>query len=162
MEETRKSEQASGRGESLEHVELRFKRWRESRQRGEHIPPALWAAAVAVAKEHGLHRIAHELRVDYDGLKRRLERVGGAASSGMLDTRFVELSGNGLAGLDGLCGAFWSAPGSSSRRTCASWWRSSRLTFAPASMGWWPPAGSAWRPTPSAAGCSSFAIAPAP
>ena len=49
MEETRKSEQASGRGESLEHVELRFKRWRESRQRGEHIPPALWAAAVAVA-----------------------------------------------------------------------------------------------------------------
>ena len=88
----------------------RFKRWRESRQRGEHIPPALWAAAVAVAKEHGLHRIAHELRVDYDGLKRRLERAGGAASSGMLDTRFVELSGNGLAGLAGLCGAFWSAP----------------------------------------------------
>ena len=139
MEETRKSEQASGRGESLEHVELRFKRWRESRQRGEHIPPALWAAAVAVAKEHGLYRVAHELRVDFDGLKRRVEHAGGTAPRGGIDPRFVELfataaptaaglrecvvelenargakmrvelSGNGLAGLAGLCSTFWSA-----------------------------------------------------
>ena len=64
MEETRKIEQASGHGESLEQVEQRFRRWREGRQRDERIPPALWAAAVDVAKEHGLHRIAHELHVE--------------------------------------------------------------------------------------------------
>ena len=139
MEETRKIEQASGHGESLEQVEQRFRRWREGRQRGERIPPALWAAAVDVAKEHGLHRIAHELHVDYDGLKRRVERAGDTAPRGKLDTQFVELfapaapaagglrecvvelenargakmrvelNGHGLAGLAGLCSAFWGA-----------------------------------------------------
>jgi hypothetical protein len=121
-------------------VAQRFQHWREGRKRGEHIPSALWAAAVSVAKQHGLHRIAHELRVDYDGLKRRVEHPGGAMPRGELDTQFVELfapaapaaaaglrecvvelenargskmrvelNGNGLAGLAGLCGAFWSA-----------------------------------------------------
>jgi hypothetical protein len=139
MNETTKVEQARGRGESLEQIERRFRRWRESRKRGEHIPVALWAAAVGLTKEHGLHRIAQELRVDYDGLKKRLEHAGGAARAGEVDTRFVELfaapastaagvcecavelentrgakmrvelNGNGLGGLAGLCSAFWSA-----------------------------------------------------
>ena len=139
MDEMVKVEQARGHGESLEKIEQRFRRWRERRKRGEHIPPALWAAAVGVAKEHGPHRIAHELRVDYDGLKKRLERAGGKAHAGKVDTQFVELlaasaataagmrecvvelenargakmcvalNGNGLAGLAGVCSAFWSA-----------------------------------------------------
>lgn len=139
MNETTKVEQARGRGESLERIERRFRRWRESRKRGERIPVALWAAAVGLTKEHGLHRIAQELRVDYDGLKKRLEHAGGAARAGNVDTRFVELmvspapaaaslcecalelqnargakmrvelNGNGLAGLAGLCSALWSA-----------------------------------------------------
>jgi hypothetical protein len=92
-----------------------------------------------MAEVHGLHRIAQELRVDYDGLKKRLEHPGGAARVGKLDTEFVELfavpgstalgvcecavelenargakmrlalNGNGLAGLAGVCSAFWSA-----------------------------------------------------
>ena len=139
MDESAKVEQARGRGESLEQVAQRFKRWRETRVRGEHIPPALWSAAVGMAKEHGLYRIGHELRVDHDGLKKHLERAGGVARSGKVDSRFVELfaapaptaagmrecvvelenargakmrvelNGNGLAGLAGLCAAFWSA-----------------------------------------------------
>jgi hypothetical protein len=139
MEEMRQFEQASGHGESLEQVEQRFLRWRESRKRGEHIPPALWAAAVSVAGEHGLHRVAHELRVDYDGLKRRFDRAGDTAPRGTVDAQFVELfarsapataglrecvvelenargakmrvelNGNGLVGLAGLCSAFWGA-----------------------------------------------------
>ena len=144
MERTRKCEQASVHGQSLQQVELRFKRWRENRRRGEHIPPALWAAAVGLAKGHGLDRVAHQLRVDHDGLKKRLERSAGVAEhahaarrSTALAPRFVELfspavpavtglrecvvemenargskmrvalNGNGLAGLAGLCNAFW-------------------------------------------------------
>ena len=139
MNEIAQVEQARGRGEKLEQIERRFRRWREGRKRGERIPVALWSAAVGLAQEHGLHRIALELRVDYDGLKKRLERAGGAARGGQVDTRFVELiaapaaiaagrcecavelenargakmrvelNGDGLAGLAGVCNAFWSA-----------------------------------------------------
>jgi hypothetical protein len=83
--------QAQGRGESLEQVKERFRRWREVRRGGEHVPPALWAAAVELATAHGLQRIADELRVNRDGLSRRVERAGGEAQAGAADTEFVEL-----------------------------------------------------------------------
>ena len=73
MDETAKVEHAR-HGESLEQVGARFKRWRERRVRGEHIPAVLWAAAVGMARRHGVHHVAGVLRVDQDGLKRRLER----------------------------------------------------------------------------------------
>ena len=140
MNEIAQVEQARGRGERLEQIERRFRRWREGRKRGERIPVALWSAAVDLAQEHGPHRIALELRVDYAGLKRRLERAEGAARGGQVETRFVELiaapasitmgrcecavelengrgekmrvelNGDGLAGLSALCGAFLGAP----------------------------------------------------
>lgn len=127
-------------GESLEQVEQRFERWRETRARGEHIPAVLWAAAVGLAKRHGMYRVACVLRVDQDRLKRRLERAGGESQAGKVATRFVELlvspapaaaslcecavelenargakmrvelNGNGLAGLAGLCSTFWGTP----------------------------------------------------
>ena len=137
MAERAKFEQAR-HGESLEQVEERFERWRETRARGEHIPAVLWAAAVDLANQHGMYRVACVLRVDQDRLKRRLERAGGEAQAGKVATRFVELlvsptpaaarlcecavelenargakmrvelNGNGLAGLAGLCSTFWS------------------------------------------------------
>jgi hypothetical protein len=76
--------------ESLEQVEQRFVRWRASRKRGERIPQALWCAAVALAREHGLEQIAQELRVNCDGLKRRLDAAE-AARAGASATKFVEL-----------------------------------------------------------------------
>ena len=140
MDERAKVEQAR-HGESLEQVGERFKRWRDARARGEHIPAVLWAATVGMARQHGLHRVAHDLHVDYNRLKKRLERAGGAAQGSKVSTRFVELTvspamqpaaqslcecavelenargakmrvelnGNGLAGLAGLCSTFWSA-----------------------------------------------------
>ena len=139
MDERAKVGQARVPGESLEQIGERFKRWRETRVRGEHIPQVLWAAAVGMAREHGLHRVVCELRVDRDRLKKRLEHDGGAAQPGKSGTRFVELmvspapgvpslcecavelengrgakmrvelNGNGIAGLAGLCSAFWGA-----------------------------------------------------
>ena len=139
MEQIAKAEPAKRQGESLEQVAERFRHWRETRIRGAHIPQGLWAAAVGMAREHGLHRVVCELRVDRDRLKKRLEHDGGAAQPGKSGTRFVELmvspapgvpslcecavelengrgakmrvelNGNGIAGLAGLCSAFWGA-----------------------------------------------------
>jgi hypothetical protein len=127
-------------GESLEQVRARFKRWRETRGRGEHVPRELWAAAVGVAGVHGLHVTARELQLDYGGLKRR-QQAGGSLQAARKEIQFVEwtvapadepgdqlrsecviemasrrgakmrveLNGLGLAGLAGLCSAFWSA-----------------------------------------------------
>ncbi len=139
MTTTTKLSQA-GHGESLDQVRRRFMRWRETRVRGKHIPAVLWAAAVKLAVEHGLDRVAQELHVDYDGLKKRLGQAGGAIQTHQGGTQFVELTfepvpqagiqsgcecaielenvrgakmrielnGNGLIGLAGLCSAFWS------------------------------------------------------
>ena len=137
MDETVEIEQAVGPGESLAQVEEQFRRWRESRKAGGRIPPQLWAAAVEMARVHGLHRISKELRLDYSGLKRRLEVAGADVKS---QARFVEmfaapastaagphecvvelenargakmrvqLNGAGLAGLASMCSALWSAP----------------------------------------------------
>jgi hypothetical protein len=104
MEETSKAEQASGHGDSLEEIKRRLQDWRAGRKLGEHIPASLWAAAVSVAKEHGVHRVAVELRVDYAGLKRRVERAADAAPcAGKVDPRFVELYAPAAPVAAGLC-----------------------------------------------------------
>ena len=38
MDDMTKVEQARGQGKSLEQIAQQFKRWRETRVRGEHIP----------------------------------------------------------------------------------------------------------------------------
>ena len=139
MNEREKVEQTRRHGESLAQIGERFKHWRETRVRGEHIPERLWVAAVEMAREHGVHRVVCELRVDHDRLTKRLEHEVSAADAGKDGPRFVELmvspapgaqslcecavelengrgakmrvelNGNGLAGLAGLCSAFWGA-----------------------------------------------------
>ena len=37
------------------------------------LPEPLWQAAVDLARQHGVHAVAHPLRLDYMGLKRRLD-----------------------------------------------------------------------------------------
>jgi hypothetical protein len=51
---------------------------------------AFWAAATELAKEHGLYTVAHALKQDYVGLKKR---VGGSAPRRRKPAppRFVEL-----------------------------------------------------------------------
>ena len=141
MEDTRKARETSVAGGSLERVRQQLQDWRAGRKLGEHIPASLWAAAVGAAREHGLHRVAIELHLDYAGLKRRFEGVGATMPRGEIAPRFVELfapaastasapgraecvvemgnargakmrvelNGQGLAGLAGLCSAFCSA-----------------------------------------------------
>ena len=69
----------SGRSTSigLEKTRRRVARWRERRPyRGAPMPAALWAAAVGLARQHGLYPTARTLRVDYGSLKKRLDTTG--------------------------------------------------------------------------------------
>jgi len=38
----------------------------------------MWTAAVQMARQLGVQRVAKGLRVDYEGLKRRVQGAGGA------------------------------------------------------------------------------------
>ena len=140
MKEATEYTQAEEHGESLEQVKQMFARWRAGRKRGERISGALWAAAVALVERHGLERTARELRVDFDGLKKQLERINSTQTS-KREIKFVEMFAppttqtlvaaplyecvvemenarggkmridlKGFDGLDRLTDAFWRAP----------------------------------------------------
>ena len=55
-----------------------LERWRATRtQRA--IPEPLWASAVALAIEHGVHRTSRELRLNYERLRQRVRDRSAAA-----------------------------------------------------------------------------------
>jgi len=106
--ELTKDENASGPGESLEQVGLRFKHWRETRVRGARIPVQLWTAVVGLARQLGEQRVAKVLHLDYVRLKRRVQGAGGVAHAGKIDTpkvdtRFVEMLVSPTTAAPGRC-----------------------------------------------------------
>ena len=50
-----------------------FERWRRDHKPPTRLPEHLWSLAVELAREYGLSRTARTLRLDYNGLKKRLE-----------------------------------------------------------------------------------------
>jgi hypothetical protein len=74
----------------IEQLQRQFDEFRSTRPHRTKLPEALWQAAVELAREHGLHRVAHSLRLDYMGLKRRLEGVPEVRKKAAKAT-FVEL-----------------------------------------------------------------------
>ena len=91
MEQTSELEQSSVSGDDLQGIKQRLLDWRSRRKLGEHIPAPLWSAAVEAAREHGVYRVAIELRLDYAGLRRRVEGAGATAPGERVAPRFVEL-----------------------------------------------------------------------
>ncbi len=81
----------------LEQTQRRIARWRETRtHRGAPIPTALWTAAIALARRHGLYPTARALHLDYGSLKKRRD----AADAGRVSSpTFVELPGARPRGL---------------------------------------------------------------
>ena len=86
-------------GNQLERVQSRFELWRKTRKHGSPIPETLWAAAVELAREHGVHRTARALRLNYYSLKERLPAVAGRPCSSPNQAAFVELLSAGANGL---------------------------------------------------------------
>jgi hypothetical protein len=85
----------------LEGVRRRIERWRQTRKVRSPIPDSLWAAAARMANVYGMNRTARALRLNYYGLKKRVEQqtVGAAGAAEMKDAdRFVELAPFSSAG----------------------------------------------------------------
>jgi hypothetical protein len=61
--------------QSLIDTSRQFERWRGTRQRGERIPPVLWASALEVARSHGVSKTSQVLHLDYYAVQRRLAVV---------------------------------------------------------------------------------------
>jgi hypothetical protein len=76
--------------EPIAQLQLQLNEIRSTRPRGKRLPDSVWQAAVELAREHGVYSVAHHLRLDYAGLKKRL----GGVSHGRRKARkpaFVEL-----------------------------------------------------------------------
>lgn len=65
---------AQGIPAPLESTRRRFERWRQTRPPKSRIPEPLWVAAARMAEKYGLARTASVLRLDYYGLKKRLDQ----------------------------------------------------------------------------------------
>ena len=85
-------------GSQFEQVRHRFDLWRKTRKRCSPIPETLWSSAVELAREHGLHRTAQTLRLNYYSLKKRFRLIGDALCRPQREATFVELLPPGAAG----------------------------------------------------------------
>jgi hypothetical protein len=60
----------------LQHQLDQFRSTQPGRRK---LPESLWQAAVELAREHGVYSVAHPLRLDYMGLKKRVGGPGGVS-----------------------------------------------------------------------------------
>jgi hypothetical protein len=85
-----KNKSASPIAEPIVHLRRQLDQFRSTQPHRTKLPETLWQAAVELAREHGLHPVAQPLRLDYMGLKRRLEGVPVARKKATTPA-FVEL-----------------------------------------------------------------------
>jgi hypothetical protein len=76
--------------EPIAQLQRQLDQFRSTQPRRTKLPESLWQAAVELARQHGVYSVAHPLRLDYMGLKKRL---AGAPSLRRKATKpaFVEL-----------------------------------------------------------------------
>ena len=76
--------------EPIAQLQHQLDQFRSTQPQRKKLPESLWQAAVELAREHGVYSVAHTLRLDYMGLKKRL---GGASRRRRKATKpaFVEL-----------------------------------------------------------------------
>jgi len=91
MEETSEICQTSVPGDDLHGIKQRLQDWRSQRKVGERIPEPLWAEAVGAARQYGVYRVCIDLRLDYAGLKRRVQGTEVTPPRSRIAPKFVEL-----------------------------------------------------------------------
>jgi len=70
----------------------RFERWRSKQKTRTRLPEPLWSAAVKLAQEYGVNRTARTLRLDYNGLKKRMaSAVSDARVEAVVKPAFLQL-----------------------------------------------------------------------
>jgi hypothetical protein len=60
----------------LEQLRRRFEEFRSAQPGHKRLPEALWAAATELAKRYGVNPTARALRLEYGGLRKRVENQG--------------------------------------------------------------------------------------
>jgi len=76
--------------EAIEQLQRQLDQFRNTHSTRTKLPEPIWQAAVELARQHGVYAIAHPLRLDYMGLKKRLGESPRAATKATKPT-FVEL-----------------------------------------------------------------------
>jgi hypothetical protein len=61
--------------EPITQLQRQLDQFRSTRSQRTRLPESLWQSAVELARQHGVYAVAHPLRLDYMGLKRRLGGV---------------------------------------------------------------------------------------
>lgn len=59
----------------IEQLQRQLDEFRSTQPHRTRLPEPLWQAAVELARQHGVYSVAHPLRLDYTGLKKRLDGV---------------------------------------------------------------------------------------
>ncbi len=100
--------------EPIALLQRQLDQFRSTQPQRTKLPEALWQAAVDLARQHGVYSVAHPLRLDYMGLKKRL---GGASTRRLKATKpaFVELVAPGGGQLEECVIEFESSGGSKMR-----------------------------------------------
>src|SRR4051794_41816508 len=76
--------------EPIAQLQRQLEQFRSAQPGRTKLPESLWQAAVELARQHGVHPVAHPLRLDYTRLKQRL---GGSPTlrGGAIKPAFREL-----------------------------------------------------------------------
>jgi transposase len=61
--------------EAILQLQRQLDQFRSTQPRRTKLPESLWQAAVELARQYGVYSVAHPLRLDYTGLKKRLGGV---------------------------------------------------------------------------------------
>jgi hypothetical protein len=61
--------------EAIVQLQRQLDQFRSTQPRRTKLPEQLWQAAVELARQHGIYSVAHPLRLDYMGLKKRLDGI---------------------------------------------------------------------------------------
>lgn len=75
----------------LSRLEKRLTAWRKARTPGQRIPKSIWKSAVKLATEYGLSKTAVALKLNYEGLRKHVERANAESPS---TAPFIELPAN--------------------------------------------------------------------
>jgi hypothetical protein len=100
--------------EAIVQLQRQLDQFRSTQPRRTKLPESLWQAAVELARQYGVNPVAHPLRLDYMGLKKRLGGIP-VLRRKAAKPAFVELTAPHTAPLEECVIEFESASGSKMR-----------------------------------------------
>ena len=100
--------------EPIAQLQHQLDQFRSAQSGRTKLPESLWQAAVELARQHGVYAVAHPLRLDYMGLKKRLGGVPSVRRKAAKQA-FVELIAPQAATLEDCVIEFESAGGGKMR-----------------------------------------------